>query len=160
MPIVLNPQQSAIALASGSSEIKYLLAREGVSADIQAVFFHVGATTLAKFAVLMRDENDVRKVMKDELGIDDQAGLSEEYWQLSRRRTWEHLRLDHIVGPGLDRFVQWNELPLLKALSGVREFGLLQSDFGTHLLKPTRILLKGNPAELFFSRSTCFRSAG
>ena len=97
MPIVLNPQQSAIALASGSSEIKYLLAREGVSADIQAVFFHVGATTLAKFAVLMRDENDVRKVMKDELGIDDQAGLSERgqiagvlvAWNDARTRSTE-----------------------------------------------------------------------
>ena len=77
MPIVLNQQQSEAALASGSSELKHLLAREGVSANIRAVFYYVGATTLAKFAVLCRDENDVRKVMKDELGIDDQAGLAE-----------------------------------------------------------------------------------
>ena len=56
---------------------------------------------------------------------------------------------------------QWNELPLLRALSGVREFGLLQSDFGTPFLKPTRILLKGNPAEaVLFEGAPVFDQLG
>ena len=44
---------------------------------------------------------------------------------------------------------------------GVREFGLRQSDFGTPLLKPTRILLKGNPAEaVLFEGAPVFDQLG
>ena len=84
-------------MEAGTSEIKFQLAKEGVSVDTQAKLFHCGATTLAKFAAFFKDKEELRQVAKDELGVDPAASLAQRAevaglivaWESSTVRTQE-----------------------------------------------------------------------
>ena len=75
-PVALSPDEQMAAMEAGSSEMKFQLARDGVKVGTQAILFHFGAVTLPKFAAFFRDADEVRKVAKEELGIDPDAGLA------------------------------------------------------------------------------------
>ena len=74
-PLALSADEKQAALDSASSEIKFLLSKEGVSTEAQENLYHVGATTLAKLSAFFVDEADLRTVAKEELGIDPTASL-------------------------------------------------------------------------------------
>ena len=77
MPVIsVTPQEQQAAMEAGSSELKYQRSKEGVRADVQSRILHYGATSLAKFAAFFQDKEEVRKVAKDELGVDPGASLS------------------------------------------------------------------------------------
>ena len=76
-PTVLSADEKKAALESASSELKYLLSKEGISMEAQERLYHVGAVTLAKFSVFFIDEADLRTVAKEELGIDPTASLAQ-----------------------------------------------------------------------------------
>ena len=76
-PLVLDADQQAEAMKAATSELKFLLGKEGISELAQGRLYHVGATTLAKFSAFFTDEKDLRTVAKDELGIDPANSLKE-----------------------------------------------------------------------------------
>ena len=76
-PLVLSEDQQTEAMKAATSELKFLLGKEGISETVQGRLYHVGATTLAKFSVFFTDEADLRQVAKDELGIDPANSLKE-----------------------------------------------------------------------------------
>ena len=70
MPIQLSPQQTQAALEAGGSDLKYLLAREQVGEDIQAKFYHIGITTIPKFATFASDVTEFKEILKTEFELD------------------------------------------------------------------------------------------
>ena len=76
MAISLTPQEEADALLKGSSDIKFLFAREAIDQSLQAMFFHVGITTMARFAAVAKDEQDIKKMLRDDFGLDATADLA------------------------------------------------------------------------------------
>ena len=55
MAVVLTPAEQEAALQKGSSDLRFLLAREDVSDELQAKLYHVGITSMAKFATIAED---------------------------------------------------------------------------------------------------------
>jgi hypothetical protein len=76
-PIVLSQQEQDAAMLEGSSELKYLLSKESVPDQYQAILYSVGVTTVAKFGSLCKDQDELRKLLKEDLGLDADAGLKD-----------------------------------------------------------------------------------
>ena len=74
-PLVLTAAEQEAALKLGSTELKALLAREGISLRVQALFFHSNVVTLAGFSNFAKDEEDLRDCIKDEFGLDAKTSL-------------------------------------------------------------------------------------
>ena len=80
--------------------MKFQLAKDGVTVGTQAILFHFGAITLPKFSAFFKDTDEIRKVAKDELGIDPEASLSKRAelaglicaWESAGVRTKETLK--------------------------------------------------------------------
>ena len=94
-PINITPQEAAAAMEKGSSDLKFLLAREEVTEDLQAKLFHVGITTVAKFSTIAENQAELKQVLKDDFGLDSSADLQARVlvasvlvaFQSSRART-------------------------------------------------------------------------
>lgn len=76
-PVVLDAVQTQEAMEAGSSELKYLFAKERVSEGIQAIFYHSGVTTIARLSAFFKDDDDLRKVVLDSMGLDPNTSLAE-----------------------------------------------------------------------------------
>lgn len=75
--VVLNAAQQSQAMDDGSAELKYLMAREGVSVRVQGLFFHHGCTTLPKLANFVKDAADLRDMLAQSFGLDAATSLQE-----------------------------------------------------------------------------------
>ena len=62
-------------MKAGSAELKYLFAKNGVSEAIQAQFFHFKIQSVARFASFCSSEGDMRRILKDEMGLDEATNL-------------------------------------------------------------------------------------
>lgn len=99
-PTALTSDEQMTAMEAGNSEMKYQLAKEGISANTQAILFHFGAITLSKFAAFFKDVDEIRIVAKDELGIDPGVGLAKRAelaglicaWEAAGARTKETIK--------------------------------------------------------------------
>jgi hypothetical protein len=49
-PIILTAQQKLDAFAKAGADIKFLFGKEDIAEEVQAVFFHVGVTSISRFA--------------------------------------------------------------------------------------------------------------
>ena len=61
---------------TASSELKFLMTREGVDAEIQVKIYEVGVTTVNQFAALCKDQDDLREMAKADLQMDPSKGLA------------------------------------------------------------------------------------
>ena len=75
--MVLSQQEQVDAMEAGTSELKFLLSKEDIPDLYQAMLYHVGVTTISKFASLCKDQDELRKLLKEELGLDADAGLKQ-----------------------------------------------------------------------------------
>ena len=75
-PIVLSADEAQEAMDKGSSEIRFLFDKEGVSKRVQAILFHCGAVSLGKYSVFFKDDEDLRTVAKGELDLDPTTSLA------------------------------------------------------------------------------------
>ena len=73
--LVLSEEETTSAMAAGTSELKYLMAKEGVSERVQSLFYHVGCVTVARFGLFAANEEDLRLVLKNDMGLDSAASL-------------------------------------------------------------------------------------
>lgn len=64
------------AMKLGSSELKYLLARENVSENSQALFFRAGIVSVARFGNICQTEIEMAAVIKADVGLDPTASLA------------------------------------------------------------------------------------
>ena len=76
MAINLTAAEITAALGKGSSELKFLLSREEIEEELQAKFFHVGITTLPKFATIAEGDAEMKQILKDSFGLDGAADIA------------------------------------------------------------------------------------
>ena len=70
MPLVhLSAEDKSKAMESASSDLKWLLADNDVSEDIQAVLFHVGVRHMKIFSGLGESRAEVRTALKADIGL-------------------------------------------------------------------------------------------
>ena len=103
MPITLSAVEQDAAMAAGSSELKFLFDREGVTAELQAKFFHIGVLTNAKLSAFAANAEELKDVLAKEFEVDGKKTLAERvmvanvlcvYQTASSRTT----KLDEIAG--------------------------------------------------------------
>ena len=77
-----------------SSDVKFLMDREGVPGDLVTKFMDAGITTVRLFAAFAADAQDVRKTLTDDFGIDGAtlvgrvtAGKVIVAWELAKARS-------------------------------------------------------------------------
>jgi len=75
--IALTRQEQQDALAKAGADIKFLFGKEEIKEEVQAVFYHVGITSIARFAAFAKDSDDLKKVLKDSLDLDPSRTLEE-----------------------------------------------------------------------------------
>ena len=75
MAINLTVDERAAAMKAASSELRFLLDKEEISEDLQAKLYHIGITTLARFAAMASGVPDLRDFLRDSLALDTAAGL-------------------------------------------------------------------------------------
>lgn len=76
MALVLTADQKALALQAGGSDLKFLLQKNDVDEEVQSLLFHSKVTTLARFTGFVKDADELRKVIRDEFGIDGGSDLT------------------------------------------------------------------------------------
>ena len=62
-------------MASAMPDLKFLLDREGVAAEMQAKIYEAGILNMRQFAAFASDSDDLRKSLKEDFGLDPAAGL-------------------------------------------------------------------------------------
>ena len=77
MPVTVNDEERERAMQAGSSELKFLLAREGVEETLQAKFFHVGICTISKFATIVDTVAELKDMLKTDFELDATANLGD-----------------------------------------------------------------------------------
>ena len=91
-PLVLTPEEKAAALPKGSADLRYLLERNDVSADVMAAWFHAGVVSLEKFANIAKNVEDLAQVLKDHLGLDPTASLADRVMVAAVTCAWSNAR--------------------------------------------------------------------
>ena len=76
MAIRINAIEMAAALERGSSDLKFLMAREEIAEEIQAKFYHVGITSMAKFATIAENEAELKTLLKDSFELDASTDIA------------------------------------------------------------------------------------
>ena len=76
MAINLTAAEIVAALGKGSSELKFLLSREEIEEELQAKFFHVGITTLPKFATIAEGDAEMKTILRDNFGLDGTVDIA------------------------------------------------------------------------------------
>ena len=75
--IVLNEDQKKAAVQNVDSDLKWILADNGVANDTQEVLFHLNVKKMKVFAGVAPDEGDLRTLLKDEVGLDPTTSMAE-----------------------------------------------------------------------------------
>ena len=76
-PVVLTADEQATAMKAGSSELKYLFAREGIPEKYQALFYHHQVISMAKLSNLAETTAELKTLLRDDFGIDSATGITE-----------------------------------------------------------------------------------
>ena len=64
-------------MTRAGADLKFLFGKEDVDEDHQAVFYHVGVTSVARFASFAKDADDLKAVLKADLDLDPCKSLME-----------------------------------------------------------------------------------
>ena len=83
------------AFAKANSDLRFLLDREQVGEELQAMLFEADVTTVRTFGALAADATELRALAKSDFGIDYQGGLKHKVqvsklvccWESARRRS-------------------------------------------------------------------------
>ena len=84
-----GPRTIDEALKLGSSDLRYTLSRNDVSDGTQAQFFEQGITSVNKLSSFFRDEADLIQVLRDHLGLDAAASLTDRAQVASIICAWK-----------------------------------------------------------------------
>ena len=64
-------------MTKGTSELKYLFAREEIPAKYQALFYHHGVATVARFSNLVETVADLKVLLRDDFGLDSLTSIAD-----------------------------------------------------------------------------------
>ena len=94
MPLLtLTADQTTAAMASGSSDLKWILADCEVSNEVQAVLFHLGFTKIRVFAGLGETRAEVKEAIKADAGLDPADGPAVRVQVAYVLSAWDATRL-------------------------------------------------------------------
>ena len=82
-----------LAMASAMPDLKFLLDREGVAADLQVKFFEAGIVNLRQFAAFAPDAEEMRKSLKEDFALDPAAGLPTKIAISKVMVAWESAKI-------------------------------------------------------------------
>jgi len=93
-PLVLTPDEQALALTKGGTDLRFLLAREEVDDGDQALLYHAGVTTVSRLSAFADTIDSLRDTLRDDFGIDASTSLANRLratklvvaWQASQTR--------------------------------------------------------------------------
>ena len=91
-PIVLTQEQKEEALKKGNADLKFLMERNEVPQEVSAMWFHAGVTSLEKFASIAKNVEDLVKVLKEYLGIDQEESLERRVQVAAVTCAWTNAR--------------------------------------------------------------------
>ena len=74
---MLSEEQKAAARAGASTELAYLLSRQEVAEENQLLFYHIGVTSIDKFATIAKDRDDLVEVLKEHWELDQSRDLEQ-----------------------------------------------------------------------------------
>jgi hypothetical protein len=93
MPLVtLTASQRAAAMSEADSDLKWVWADSGVPDDIQAALAHTGYTRLRVFAGLGENRPEVKKALKEDIGLDAEEGLQPRQQVAVVLASWDATR--------------------------------------------------------------------
>ena len=90
MPVVLSDAEKKAALEKGSSELRFLLERNNVDNDLQAMLFHTGVVSLPVLATIATSASELKDLVRDEFGVDSTKGLVERVKVANLLVAWEN----------------------------------------------------------------------
>ena len=101
-PLVLTADEKRLALESGGADLKFLLGKEEIDEEAQAILYHVGVKTVSRFASFAKDGEDLKKVLKDDFGLDQATDIRQRgqvaailcAFQNAQARTTKHAEVD------------------------------------------------------------------
>jgi len=67
--ITLTDAQKEAAMKVASSDLQFLFDRKQVSEEVQAVFYHIGVTTVEAFAVLVKNQDELEEMLGNYFGL-------------------------------------------------------------------------------------------
>ena len=91
-PLVLTAEQEEEALKKGGSDLRFLLERNEVDRATTAKWFHIGVTSMEKFANMAKDVEDLSTLLKDHLGLDGGATLEDRVKVAAVTCAWTNAR--------------------------------------------------------------------
>ena len=71
----LTPEEAEKALSSAGSDLRWLMADNGVDEALQAAIYHGGFTKVRLFVGLAESRAELRDVLRGDFGVDAQANL-------------------------------------------------------------------------------------
>ena len=75
-PLALTVREAADAMEKGAPDLQFLMAHQEVPDAVQAMFYHSGVTTIGKFATAAVSAEDMRRMLKDDFGVDATLGMA------------------------------------------------------------------------------------
>ena len=76
-PIVLTADEQTTALERGGADLRYAMDSEEVPSAVQAIFYHLGVTTIPKLASFAENIPDLKAVLRADFGLDTANGVGE-----------------------------------------------------------------------------------
>ena len=69
-PLVLTQAEVLAAMEDGSSDLKFLLEKQSVDNDLQALLYHVGVRTIPVLATFASSAAELKDIARAEFGVD------------------------------------------------------------------------------------------
>ena len=138
MPVgPLTAEEEAAASSSAQSDLKFLLQREEVPAALQNLFYHIGVTTLGRFAALVATPAELKTLLRVEFAVDADNSLAERVnvskvtvaWRAACQRTEKVAELEgDAQARQLPRPLATSEYQSMRAAHGARWWELEDSN--------------------------------
>jgi hypothetical protein len=102
MAVIITAAQKTAAFLTASSDLKFLLDREGVDEDFQAKLYHVGVANVKQFAAFAKDRADLKKITRESFEIDADADIQSRVkvsrivvaWDVAKARSAKQAEIE------------------------------------------------------------------
>ena len=88
-PLVLTQAEVLAAMDEGSSDLKFLLEKQSVDNDLQALLYHVGVRTIPVLATFASSAAELKDIARSEFGVDPTASIQSRVRVANLLVAWE-----------------------------------------------------------------------
>ena len=97
----LTQEQKETAIAKANPDLRFLFDKENVDVEFQYSLYDLGVLSVKSFAVLAKDVDDLKKVLKADLGLDPEGSIRERIkagnvvcaWEAAKARSAKALEM-------------------------------------------------------------------